>query len=78
LTVFSGNPIFTLILNGFLELYRDMGLVYFSSAQTRDHSRSFYKKLLSAALSNDIFMAEEVTRGIMRESLDLWKELSNQ
>ena len=78
LTVLSGNPIFTLILNGFLELYRDMGLVYFSSAQTRDHSRSFYKKLLSAALSNDIFMAEEVTRGIMRESLDLWKELSNQ
>lgn len=73
LTVFSANPVFTLILNGFADLYHDMGLRYFSSPLTRDHSRSFYKKLLSAALSNDIFMAEEVTRAVMRESLELWK-----
>ncbi len=76
LTVLSGNPVFTLILNGFADLYHSMGLLYFSSPLTRDHSRSFYKKLLSAALSNDIFMAEEVTRAVMRESLELWNEIA--
>ena len=78
LSVLSGNPVFTLILNGFTTLNRDSGLVYFASSQTRDHSRSFYKKLLSAALSNDVFMAEELTRSIMRESLHFWNELFNK
>jgi GntR family negative regulator for fad regulon and positive regulator of fabA len=74
LTILSGNPVFTLIFNGFADLYKAMGLIYFSDSRARDHSRSFYKKLLSAALSNDIFMAEEVTRSVMRESVDLWKQ----
>lgn len=73
LTILSGNPVFTLILNGFADLYQSMGLIYFTDSQARDHSRSFYKKLLSAALSNDIFMAEDVTRSVMRESMVLWK-----
>jgi len=73
LTILSGNPVFTLILNGFTDLYQSMGLIYFTDSQARDHSRSFYKKLLSAALSNDIFMAEDVTRSVMRESMALWK-----
>lgn len=75
LSVLSGNPVFTLILNGFSDLNREMGLMYFAYAHTRDHSRSFYKKLLSAALSNDVFMAQDVTRIVMRESLDLWNGL---
>ena len=78
LTILSGNPIFTLILNGFTDLYHSMGSRYFLSPLTRDHSRSYYKKLLSAALSNDIFMAEEVTRAVMRESLELWQEIEGQ
>ena len=78
LTILSGNPVFTLIFNGFTTLYKSMGLIYFLDAQSRDHSRSFYKKLLSAALSNDIFMAEEVTRSVMRESIDLWKRSSKE
>lgn len=76
LTTLSGNPIFTLIFNGFTSLYQSMGLIYFTDNRARDHSRSFYKKLLSAALSNDIFMAEEVTRSVMRESIDLWQRSS--
>lgn len=76
LTTLSGNPIFTLIFNGFTTLYHSMGLIYFTDNRARDHSRSFYKKLLSAALSNDIFMAEEVTRSVMRESIDLWQRSS--
>jgi GntR family negative regulator for fad regulon and positive regulator of fabA len=77
LTTLSGNPIFTLIFNGFTSLYQSIGLIYFSDSRARDHSRSFYKKLLSAALSNDIFMAEEVTRSVMRESIELWQHSSN-
>jgi GntR family transcriptional regulator, negative regulator for fad regulon and positive regulator of fabA len=74
LTILSNNPVFTLILNGFGELYRNMGILYFQSPQARNHSRSFYKKLLSAVLSNDKFMAEEVTRRVMEDSIDLWKQ----
>ena len=72
LTILSQNPVFTLIFNGFSNLYKVMGQRYFSVSQTRDHSRSFYKKLLSAALSNDSFLTEEVTRNVMKESLELW------
>lgn len=71
LTIFSKNPVFTLILNGFEELYQSMGLVYFQSSLSRDHSRSFYKKLLSAVLSNDFYLAEEVTRQVMEDSVQM-------
>lgn len=74
LTKLSGNPVFTLILNGFGDLYNTMGLIYFQKQQNRDHSRSFYKKLLSAVLSNDPFMVEEVTRRVMEDSISLWKQ----
>lgn len=77
MTILSNNSIFTLILNGFGDLYRSMGLIYFSSSQNRDHSRSFYKKLLSAVLSNDAFMAEQVTRQVMRDSIQLWNQASS-
>ncbi len=71
LTILSKNPVFTLILNGFGDLYHNMGLIYFKSSQSRDHSRSFYKKLLSAVLSNDFYSAEEVTRQVMVDSVAL-------
>jgi len=73
LTILSGNPIFTLILNGFGELYLEMGSVYFSNPLARDHSRSFYEKLHSAVLSNDVPLAEGVVRQVMQDSIDLWK-----
>jgi GntR family negative regulator for fad regulon and positive regulator of fabA len=78
LTILSNNPVFTLILNGFGELYQSMGVIYFSSSQARDHSRSFYKKLLSAVLSNDAYLAAEVTRRVMQDSLDLWVQITHK
>lgn len=74
LTILSGNPVFTLILNGFGNIYHDMGLYYFNQSRARDHSRSFYKKLLSAVLSNDTYLVEEVTRQVMQDSIDLMKQ----
>ncbi len=73
LTILSKNPIFTLILNGFGEPYNDMGMLYFSHAESRAHSRSFYKKLLSAVLSNDFYQVEEVTRQVMQDSIELMR-----
>jgi GntR family transcriptional regulator, negative regulator for fad regulon and positive regulator of fabA len=78
LTRMSGNPVFTLILNGFGDLYRKMGLIYFQKQQNRDHSRSFYKKLLSAVLSNDPFLVEEVTRRVMEDSITLWSQVAKE
>ena len=78
LTILSKNPVFTLILNGFGDLYRTTGLLYFKTSQARDHSRSYYKKLLSAVLSNDFFLAEEVTRRVMEDSIEIWRQAAKE
>lgn len=77
LTAASGNPVFTLILNGFEQLYRLMGGQYFASPRTRDHSRAFYRSLLAAAQANDPARAEELTRQVMAESLSFWPEVAH-
>lgn len=74
LTIYSGNPVFTLILNGFGDIYLNMGLRYFKNSEARDHSRSFYKKLLSAVLSNDFYLVEQVTRQVMEDSIRLMNQ----
>lgn len=74
LTILSKNPIFTLIFNGFGDPYNKMGNLYFSLAESRAHSRSFYKKLLSAVLSNDYYQVEEVTRQVMQDSIELMQK----
>jgi GntR family negative regulator for fad regulon and positive regulator of fabA len=73
LTIDSGNPVFTLIINGFSDLYQSMALVYFSLIEARARSRVFYQDLHSAALTEDPGVAERVTRQMMIESLDLWQ-----
>jgi GntR family transcriptional regulator, negative regulator for fad regulon and positive regulator of fabA len=77
LTILSRNPVFTLILNGFGNIYQTMGLKYFQNRQSRDHSRSFYKKLLSAVLSNDFYLVEEVTRQVMADSINLMQQAAS-
>jgi len=73
LTIESGNPIFTLILNGFKELYPLMGGVYFTPPKARARSRKFYADLRAAALARDPDQAEQITREVMHDSIDLWK-----
>jgi len=67
LTITSGNPVFTLILNGFSDLYQSMGLKYFTLPEARAHSRDFYRDL------QDPDTAESITRRVMTDSLDLWQ-----
>jgi GntR family negative regulator for fad regulon and positive regulator of fabA len=73
LTIDSGNPVFSLILNGFSDLYGSMALIYFSLMEARVRSRVFYQDLRDIALTNDPEAAEIVTRQMMIESLDLWQ-----
>jgi GntR family negative regulator for fad regulon and positive regulator of fabA len=76
LTLASGNPIFTLVLNGFGDFYIQMARLYFSQPQARSASRAWYAELLVAARTGDADAAEQVTRRIMRESIELWRAMN--
>lgn len=75
LTIHCGNPIYTLILNGFAGFYQQMAERYFSSPETRRASQAFYTALLTAAQHQDASEAEEITRRTMQASLDLWRNI---
>jgi len=74
LTILSGNPIFTLILNGFAELYIVMGHRYFAQPAGRKHSRQFYSDLLECARRKDGIAAEVLVQKIMTDSINLWQQ----
>jgi GntR family negative regulator for fad regulon and positive regulator of fabA len=75
LTVLSNNPIFTLILNGFIDLYQPMARLYFSRKEARAHSRDFYQSLLSKSLADNPDAAEALTRQVMVESMAHWRQV---
>lgn len=73
LAVCSGNPVFTLILNGFRDLYPVVGKVYFQNPEARRTSRMFYNGLLKSAQTKDLQLAEAVTWEAMKNSIDFWQ-----
>ena len=72
LTQLSGNPIYTLILNGFADLYEPLACRYFENEIARRASQRFYAGLHAAALAADPAGAGEITRRAMLESAELW------
>ena len=72
LAVASGNPVYTLILNGFAEFYRKMAALYFSDAEARGISADFYVALLQATRQGKADGAAHLTRQVMARSLELW------
>ncbi len=74
LTIFSTNPVFIMILNGFKDLYLNLAPHYFEIPDARQHSRFFYEELANAALTHDTFRARSLTESIMRDSLTFWKQ----
>jgi|YelNatPaOPRAMG01_1025707.scaffolds.fasta_scaffold05431_3 GntR family negative regulator for fad regulon and positive regulator of fabA len=76
LTVLSGNPIVTLILNGFEGFYERMASLYFRLPLAKEASRDFYEGLSGAASHADGAAAERVTRKAMEASIALWQEAS--
>ncbi len=78
LTLASGNPIYTLILNGFAGFYEQMARVYFSWPGARLSSREFYARLLSAAQEGSQDKAEAATREMMDRSIQLWERVRRE
>lgn len=75
LTQYSGNPIFTLILNGFEELYALKGIHYFQLEESRKTSINFYEELKRAAKNNDPDNAYQTAKSAMMKSIDIWQSI---
>jgi len=72
LTIASGNPIFTLILNGFAGFYEQMAQRYFANLPARQSSQAFYSALFAAAQNGSAAKAAEITHQAMQQSLEFW------
>jgi GntR family negative regulator for fad regulon and positive regulator of fabA len=77
LTVASGNPVYTFILNGFAGLYRRMALLYFARPEARASSQAFYQELLAAGRRKSPAAAQRVVARVMKESIALWQEVNH-
>lgn len=80
LTIISGNPIYTLILNGFAGMYKEAATRYFAHDEMRHASRVFYAALWDAVQRSDAAGAaadaETVTRTAMQQSITLWQTIN--
>lgn len=78
LTTYAQNPVFQLLLNGFKEIYAQMGQTYFSFEECRSESLKFYSRLLECAEATNLEAAELLMQITMKGSLDLWLRLGGQ
>jgi GntR family negative regulator for fad regulon and positive regulator of fabA len=76
LAMASGNPIYTLIVNGFAVIYSQAARRYFRQPQARAASRAFYADLLDAAQRQDTDDGERVARAAMQKSIELWQAMA--
>lgn len=76
LTLASGNPIYTLIMNGFSNFYEQLARLYFANGDERSRSRTFYAALAEAAENQDAERAERVSRAAMLESIRSWLRIN--
>ncbi len=73
LTVLSGNPIYTLILNGFQGFYEVVARQYFAPKNARDMSAEFYCDLRAVALAADPDATEVLCRRVMLATISAWE-----
>ena len=76
LTQRAENPVFRLLLNSFEGLYVSIAQRYFSLVECRQHSYHFYAALRDCIERGNLCDAEDLSRRIMAESLELWQRLS--
>ncbi|MBN2554764.1 MAG: fatty acid metabolism transcriptional regulator FadR [Anaerolineales bacterium] len=72
LAMHAENPVFSLILNGFADLYQQMGVLYFQVPENRSHSRSFYQDLLQVTRKRDPEAAFSLSSAVMQASISRW------
>jgi GntR family transcriptional regulator, negative regulator for fad regulon and positive regulator of fabA len=78
LTILSGNPIYTLILNGFSGFYQEMACLYFDQPEARLASRAFYRNILANASRARGPQVEEITQNVMKASIALWQQVNGR
>lgn len=75
LTQLAANPVYRMLLNSFQSLYGMMAQRYFDFPECRQHSRQYYRTLLTCATQNDPAGAAALTAQTMQESQALWQRL---
>jgi GntR family negative regulator for fad regulon and positive regulator of fabA len=74
LSLLSGNPVFVMILNSFEDLYLKLAPLYFQIPETRQRSLRYYQDLSAAAQNADLILVEKLTREVMQDSINFWKQ----
>ena len=75
MTIASGNPIYTLVLNGFSGFYEQMAIKYFSLPVMLDDSRPFYAEMIRLTEAQDVEGIREYVAQAMTESAELWRQV---
>jgi GntR family negative regulator for fad regulon and positive regulator of fabA len=70
----SQNPIFSLILNDFGQIFANAAMHYFNLNTARQASRKFYREL-SRAIEKRTDTVEDVVKKAMGQSISIWKEV---
>lgn len=70
----SQNPVFSLILNDFAQIFANMALHYYSRNKARRASREYYCDLARAIESHD-GTVEDIVKKAMQQSISIWQEV---
>jgi len=70
----SQNPVFSLILNDFAQIFASMAMHYFDLNTARQASRTFYREL-SRAIEKRADTVEDVVKKAMGQSISIWEEV---
>ncbi|MCW8856007.1 MAG: fatty acid metabolism transcriptional regulator FadR [Kangiella sp.] len=74
----SGNPIYTLMLNGFEAIYYKLGRFYFGWEQTRKLAYQYYKDLEVAIGQGDADKVVKILWDYGHESGELWNKAKSE
>jgi len=74
----SGNPIYTLMLNGFEAIYYKLGRFYFGWEQTRQLAYQYYKDLEVAITQGDAEKVVKILWDYGHESGELWNKAKSE
>lgn len=70
MAVLSGNKIYPLVMNSFVDLYSKLRGEFFANEEHQTQARTFYRDLLQAAGMGNADQAEDITRSAMKLRLE--------
>ena len=78
LAFLSGNLVYALILNGFDNMYRILGKIYFDYSEARLLAQDFYKQLKTVAVENRADDCLNIVRNYGMNSGLLWQQYRDE